>query len=72
MLCGVRLAAPASSMNSSHQHAEQALIIREQIENPNATKVRAQLAAWQQNKYVRLARFSENVVGNNDRPRAQI
>ena len=30
------------------QHAEQALIIREQIEDPNAAKVRAQLAAWRE------------------------
>ena len=28
------------------QHAEQALTILEQIEDPNAAKVRAQLAAW--------------------------
>jgi tetratricopeptide (TPR) repeat protein len=30
------------------QHAEQALTIREQIEDPNAAKVRAQLAAWRE------------------------
>jgi tetratricopeptide (TPR) repeat protein len=30
------------------QHAEQALIIREQIADPNAAKVRAQLAAWRE------------------------
>jgi tetratricopeptide (TPR) repeat protein len=30
------------------QHAEQALIIQEQIEDPNAAKVRAQLAAWRE------------------------
>ena len=30
------------------QHAEQALTIFEQIEDPNATKVRAQLAAWRE------------------------
>jgi tetratricopeptide (TPR) repeat protein len=30
------------------QHAEQSLIIREQIEDPNAAKVRAQLAAWRE------------------------
>jgi tetratricopeptide (TPR) repeat protein len=29
-------------------HAERALIIREQIEDPNAAKVRAQLAAWRE------------------------
>jgi len=28
------------------QHAEQALTIFEQIEDPNAAQVRAQLAAW--------------------------
>jgi len=30
------------------QHAEQALTIREQIEDPNAAKVRAQLAEWRE------------------------
>jgi tetratricopeptide (TPR) repeat protein len=30
------------------RYAEQALIIREQIEDPNAAKVRAQLAAWRE------------------------
>ena len=30
------------------QHAEQALIIREQIEDPNAAKVRAKLATWRE------------------------
>ena len=29
-------------------HAEQALTIYEQIEDPNAAKVRAQLAAWRE------------------------
>jgi tetratricopeptide (TPR) repeat protein len=28
------------------EHGEQSLMIREQIEDPNAAKVRAQLAAW--------------------------
>jgi hypothetical protein len=30
------------------QHAEQALIIREQIEDPKAAKVRTQLTAWRE------------------------
>ena len=30
------------------QHAEQALTIYEQIEDPNAAEVRAQLAAWRE------------------------
>jgi len=30
------------------QYAEQALAIREQIEDPRAAKVRAQLAAWRE------------------------
>ena len=30
------------------KHAEQALIIREQIEDPNAAKVREQLAKWRE------------------------
>ena len=32
------------------QHAEQSLIIREQIEDPNAAKVRAQLAEWREER----------------------
>jgi hypothetical protein len=33
---------------SRSSKAEEALIIREQIEDPNAAKVRAQLAAWRE------------------------
>jgi hypothetical protein len=32
------------------QYAEQALIIREQIEDPNAATIRAQLGAWREQK----------------------
>ena len=35
------------------QHAEQALLIREQIEDPRAAKVRAQLTAWREQENCR-------------------
>ena len=48
------------------QHAEQALIIRDQIEDPNAEKVRAQLAVWrEQTKHVKLTRSRGKHVCTN-------
>jgi len=44
-------------------HAEQALIIFEQIEDPNATKVRAMLAAWRE---VVTQQDGESTAGETD------
>jgi hypothetical protein len=40
------VAGQKTSLTLLWEHAEQALIIREQIEDPNAAKVRAQLSEW--------------------------